>query len=206
MTHLPAVVPADPDGLARAAAVLAAGGVVAFPTDTVYGLAADPRQEAAVARIFELKGRREGVALPLVAGSAAQAQAAGRFDARALALAAAFWPGPLSIVVPAASVLARAVVAADGTVAVRVPAHEAARGLAAALGFAVTATSANRSGNPPAQTAAEAADGLPGVDLVLDGGPSPGGPPSTIVAPGDRGPVLIRAGAIPWERVLKSAG
>lgn len=206
MTLSVAVVQADAEGLARAAAVLASGGVVAFPTDTVYGLAADPRQEAAVARIFDVKGRREGIALPLVAGTVAQAQAAGRFDARALALADAFWPGPLSIVVPAAPALARAVVAVDGTVAVRVPAHDAARGLALALGFAVTATSANRSGAPPAQTAAEAAEGLPGIDLVLDGGPSPGGPPSTIVALGEEGLVLVRAGAVPWERVIKSAG
>lgn len=206
MTGKVPVVAADAHGLARAAAVLAAGGLVVFPTDTLYGLAADPRQEAAVLRIFEVKGRREGVALPLVAGTTAQAEEAGRFDARGRALAAAFWPGPLSIVVPAAPRLARAVVAADGTVAVRVPAHDAARGLAAALGFAVTATSANRSGAPPATTAAEAADGLPGIDLVLDGGPSPGGPPSTIVRLDAGGPVLLRAGAVPWERVVNFGG
>ncbi len=197
------IVPADAAGLVEAAARLREGGVIAFPTDTVYGLAADPRQAAAVARIFELKGRRDGVALPLIAADLAQAEAAGRFDDRGRRLAEAFWPGPLSIVVPAGSLLTPAVLAADLTVAVRVPADETARALAATLGFCVTATSANPAGHAPARSAAEALALLPKVDLVLDGGDAPGGPPSTIVALGADGPVLIRGGAVPWERVVQ---
>lgn len=197
------IVPADAAGLVEAAARLRAGGVIAFPTDTVYGLAADPRQASAVARIFELKGRRDGVALPLIAADLAQAEAAGRFDDRSRRLGEAFWPGPLSIVVPADALLTPAVLAADLTVAVRVPANEPARALAATLGFCVTATSANPSGHAPARTAAEALALLPRVDLVLDGGDAPGGPPSTIVALEEDGPVLIRAGAVAWERVVQ---
>ncbi len=194
---------ADAAGLARAAAILRAGGVVAFPTDTVYGLAADPREDAAVERIFVLKGRRQGIAVPLVAADMSQAQAAGVFHAQAARLAAAFWPGPLSIVVPASGLLTAAGLGADGTIAIRVPAHDVACALASAFGFCVTATSANRSGTPPAQSAAEAAAELPDVDLVLDGGPSPGGAPSTIVGFDASGPVLVRAGAVPWDRVIK---
>ena len=193
----------DAAGLAHASAVLLAGGVVAFPTDTVYGLAADPRQPAAIALIFTLKGRRDGVALPLVAADMSQAEAAGIFSTDAARLAGGFWPGPLSIVVPGGSFLAPAGLAVDGTVAIRVPAHPVARGLAAAFGFCVTATSANPSGERPAQSADEAAEALPGLDLILDGGPSPGGEPSTIVAFDARGPVLLRAGAVPWSRVIK---
>lgn len=193
----------DAGGLARAAACLRAGGVVAFPTDTVYGLAADPRQPAAVARVFALKERPEGVPLPLVAADVAQADAAGELDADARRLAGGFWPGPLSIVVPGRSLLAPGVRAADGTVAIRVPAHDAARALASAFGFAVTATSANPSGRPPAQSAVEAVTLLPAVDLVLDGGASTDGPPSTIVALRGGTLVLVRAGAVPWDRVVQ---
>ncbi|MEO8520226.1 MAG: L-threonylcarbamoyladenylate synthase [Acidobacteriota bacterium] len=193
----------DADGLARAAACLRAGGVVAFATDTVYGLAADPRQAAAVTRVFALKGRPEGVPLPLVAADVAQADAAAELDADARRLAGRFWPGPLSIVVPGRSLLAPGVRAADGTVAIRVPAQEGARALASALGFAITATSANPSGRPPARSAVEALTLLPAVDLVLDGGASVDGPPSTIVALRDGTPVLVRAGAVPWDRVVQ---
>ena len=97
------VVSADaPDAsvLAEAAAVIRAGGLVAFPTDTVYGIAADPRSDEAVARLFELKGRDRGTAVPLIAADIEQARAAGDFGPREMRLAEAFWPGPLSIVVP----------------------------------------------------------------------------------------------------------
>ncbi|MEO8078242.1 MAG: L-threonylcarbamoyladenylate synthase, partial [Acidobacteriota bacterium] len=151
-----------------------------------------------------LKGRRADAALPLVAASTAAARAAGQFGSSEMRLAAAFWPGPLSIVVPALAIVSRAARAADGSVAIRVPAHAVARALASALGFAITATSANASGSAPAESADDVAQHLGGVDLLLDAGPAPGGLPSTMVSLAGGAPVLVRAGAIAWERVLKS--
>ncbi|CAN5663876.1 hypothetical protein BH23ACI1_BH23ACI1_14800 [soil metagenome] len=191
--------------LERAVAVLRRGGVVAYPTDTLYGLAVDPRRDDAVARLFAVKGRPAAMAVPLIAADLGQAQAAGQFGGLELRLAHAFWPGPLSIVVPAAPVLATAVLGAGGTVAIRVPAHAVGRALAAGLEFCVTATSANLSGQPATASPVDVAAALGSrIDLLLDDGPAPGGPPSTIVACGPEGPMLVREGPIAWERVLKS--
>src|SRR5687767_4639420 len=117
----------DPSLIVRACVILRAGGVVAYPTDTFYGLAADPRNPHAVARLFAIKGREPGQAIPLIAADAAQAEQAAHLDDRALRLARAFWPGPLSLIVPARTVVAREVRAEDGTVAVRVPASDIAQ-------------------------------------------------------------------------------
>jgi L-threonylcarbamoyladenylate synthase len=193
----------DPATLSQAADMLAAGGLIAFPTDTVYGLAADPRSEAAVARVYGAKGRDRGVAIPLIAGSLEQAFAAGRLGAREQRLAQAFWPGPLSLIVPATPAVVVSLRGAGDTIAVRVPDHAVARGLALALGFPITATSANLSGEPAAASPPEISAALAArLDAVIDAGPAPGGPPSTIVALPPEGPRLIRAGAIAWERVL----
>jgi L-threonylcarbamoyladenylate synthase len=193
----------DPDALARAAEVLRAGGLVAYPTDTVYGIAADPRSDLAVERVFALKRRDPGAAVPLIASNTEQAMAAGEFGPRELRLAEAFWPGPLSIVVPAKPMVSPAVLGERASIAVRVPAHAVARALAAAFEFCITATSANPSGTAPAETGDRVIEILAGVDLVLDAGRAPGGLPSTIVALDDDGPVLVRAGAIAWDRVIK---
>ena len=139
-----------------------------------------------------------------MAADVSQARTAGQFGPLALRLAAAFWPGPLSVVVPARPVVSRAALGGGKTVAIRVPAHAIARALAAAFGFCVTATSANPSHLPPAESADQVAHTLGEVDLLIDGGSTPGGAPSTIVSAGDEGPVLVRAGAIAWDRVLKS--
>lgn len=180
------------------------GLVVAYPTDTLYGLAVDPRNGAAVRRLFELKGRPETSALTLIAADAAQARLAGDLTRSADRLAERWWPGPLTIVMRARGGLARETLAGGTTVGIRVPDQAVARALAAAVGFCITATSANRSGEVPASDARTVADALPGVDAILDGGPSRGGLPSTIVnAAGDE-VTLIRAGAVPWERVLRS--
>jgi len=194
----------DPRAIAQAVEVLTAGGVVAFPTDTLYGLAVDPRRADAVERLLALKGRDRGAALPLVAADTSQAGQAGRFGPQELRLADAFWPGPLSIVVPARRAVSAVALGGGNTVAVRVPAHAIARALAGAFGFCLTATSANPSHLPPAESADGVADILGEVDLLIDGGSTPGGAPSTIVSAGDEGPVLVRAGAIAWDRVLKS--
>ena len=191
-------------GIAAAVDVLRAGGIVAFPTDTLYGLAVDPRSEEAVARLFALKGRDVRAAVPLIAADLDQAKLAGEFGRRERRLAAAVWPGPVSIVIPPWPGVARGVFGEQKAIAIRVPAHAVARRLAAAFGFCVTATSANAAGQPPAVSAAAVGAALPDVDFLLDAGDAPGGPPSTIVAFDRDGPVLVRAGAIPWDRVLKS--
>jgi len=188
----------------RAVEVLRGGGVVAFPTDTLYGLAVDPRRPDAVGRLFELKGRDATVAVPLVAATLEQAMRAADFSERERRAAAAFWPGPLSIVALANSCITPEALGGRGTVAIRVPAHEIARELARAFEFPVTATSANCSGEPAADSADAVAAGLPGVDLLLDGGRAPGGPPSTIISFDETRPILLREGAVPWERVIKS--
>jgi L-threonylcarbamoyladenylate synthase len=191
--------------IAAALDVIRTGGVVAYPTDTLYGLAVDPRSEDAVKRVFDVKGRDSTQAIPLIASDMDQARLAGRFTLGEMRLARRFWPGPLSLVVEADRSVSRSVSSSDGTVAIRVPAHPVARALAAAFGFCITATSANLSGQPstasPDAVAASLGDR---VDLLIDGGDAPGGAASTIVAMGPKGPVLIRAGAIAWSRVLES--
>jgi len=198
--------PGDPDPavIREAAEMVREGLVVAYPTDTLYGLAVDPRNADAVRRLYELKGRSEGSALTLIAADVAHARAAGEMTPHAERLAARWWPGPLTIVLRASPILARETLAGGGTVGIRIPDHAVAVALARDAGFCVTATSANRSGATAASTAAAVAAALPDVDAILDAGPSPGGAPSTIVDGSARLVTLIRQGAVPWERVLKS--
>ena len=192
--------------VAAAVDVLRGGGIVAYPTDTLYGLAVDPRNDAAVSRLFDLKGRSAASAVPLIAGNADQASAAGQLGDVESRLVRAFWPGPLTIVVPARAGLSPQLLAGGTTVAIRVPAHDLARALADGLGFSVTSTSANRSGSPPVADPAALDNAiLGGVDLVLDDGVSPGGPPSTIVEVTKEGVRLVRAGAVAFDRVIKLA-
>jgi L-threonylcarbamoyladenylate synthase len=195
----------DAAALAHAVEVLKRGGVVAYPTDTFYGLAVDPRSEDAVGRLYAAKGRDASSAIPLIAASIEQAQEAGILGDRDLRLARTFWPGPLTIVVPPRHGIAATVLGGGTTIALRVPAHAVARALAAAFGFCVTATSANRSGHPPAVTGADVAGAHDeSIDLLLDAGAVTGGPPSTIVEMAPSGPRLVRAGAVAWNRVLES--
>jgi L-threonylcarbamoyladenylate synthase len=198
------IVRATAEGIAQASGVLRSGGVVAFPTDTLYGLAVDPRRDDAIQKLFALKGRRPDAAVPLIAADLDQAMLAGEFGPTELRLAKTFWPGPLSIVVPARRALSRAALGGGSAVAIRVPAHDVARQLAAAFAFAITATSANASGEQPAETADDVAKDVPAVDLVIDGGRVTGGPPSTIVRLDRNVPTLVRDGAIAWDRVLES--
>ena len=188
----------------EAARMIRDGLVIAYPTDTMYGLAVDPRNADAVQRLYALKGRPESSALTLIAADLGQAQAAGQMTASAARLASRWWPGPLTIVVPARATLAREILAGGATVGIRVPDHDVAIALARETGFCVTATSANRSGATAAATPAAVVAALPDVDAVLDAGPSRGGAPSTIVDASRREITLVRAGAVPWERVLRS--
>ena len=195
-----------PDDLAPAVVWLRQGGVVAFPTDTFYGLAVDPTSPAAVRHLFDLKGRSVRAALPLVAASAQQVEAfCGRLGSVAARLAARFWPGPLSLVLDAPASVAVEVHGGRRSVAIRVPDHPVARDLAAAWGAPLTATSANRSGDPAAISVA--ALGAWTADervFVIDGGATPGGAASTIVDARGPQPLLVRDGAIAWSRVLES--
>lgn len=191
---------ADPAAAREAARVLTAGGLVAFPTETVYGLGADAANPGAVAALYAAKGRPAFNPLIAHAADAAQAGRIGRFSAEARALADAFWPGPLTLVAPydggpAVCDLARAGL---DTVALRVPAHAAAHALIAALGGAVVAPSANRSGHVSPTEAAHVRADLDGlIDLIIDGGPTPVGVESTIVDCTCDAPCLLRPGGVP---------
>lgn len=197
--------PGAPDevALGEAAAVIRRGGVVVFPTDTLYGLAADPRDSRAVQRVFAIKRRETGEPLPLIAASLAAAAGVGRLTPLARRLAAAFWPGALTLVVEDAGVVVPAVHAGTCAVAVRVPASTVAAGLARMAGGVITSTSANRSGAPAPASALEAEKAL-GLepDGLVDGGPAPGGLPSTVVDARGTAPVLVRAGTVAYARIL----
>lgn len=192
--------------LAPAVRWLRSGGIVLFPTDTFYGLAADPTSVRAIDTLFDVKGRDPRMAVPLIAGSRDDVtRGLGPLAGLSARLADVFWPGPLSIVLDASSHVAPGVHGGRGTVAVRVPDDGVARQLAHAHGGLITATSANRSGAPPAARVADVDDvARDRRVLVIDAGPTPGGVPSTIVDARSGAPVLVRAGAIAWERVLES--
>lgn len=181
------------------------GGVVAFPTDTFYGLAVDPRSTSAVRHLFQVKQRPPDQAIPLIAASRRQViDHVGTLTPLGDRLASQCWPGPLTLIISASSLLCAQVHLGTGKVAVRVPDHDVARAFALAVGHAITSTSANCSGSPPASHA----DGVVAalgeyLDYLIDAGPAPGGPPSTIVDVTGADPILVRAGAVPWERVLK---
>jgi L-threonylcarbamoyladenylate synthase len=193
---------ADDQAIARAGAVLRAGGLVAMPTETVYGLAGDATSERAIAGIYAAKERP--VFNPLIAhvldGAAAIREAI--FNADARALAEAFWPGPLTLVAPVSPQCRVALLARAGldSVALRAPSHPVARALIAAAGVPLVAPSANRSGRVSPTRAAHVAADLDGrIDLILDAGPTSLGLESTIVACLGEAPRLLRHGAIPQE-------
>lgn len=189
---------------------LAAGGVVAIPTDTLYGLAADALNPAAVTRVYEVKGRPDAMPLPvLVSGWDQVAQVAAidaGIDAPARNLAAAYWPGALTLVLPAAPGLPERLTAGKDTIAVRMPDHPVPTALAAALGRPITGTSANPSGQPDITDAAELRRRLgPLVDGIIAAGPKPRGAASSIVAITPDGIALLREGALPYAEILRAA-
>ncbi len=198
----------DEDGVARAAAALAAGLLVAFPTETVYGLGADARNGRAVAALYAAKGRPSFNPLIVHVADLAQARALAEFDQDALRLAEAFWPGPLTLVLPLRpdAGLSDLVTAGLSGVGLRLPAHPLAVRLLAAAGVPVAAPSANPSGRISPTTADHVLDGLDGrIAAVLDGGACPVGVESTIVATG-AAPRLLRPGGLPVEAIEACLG
>jgi L-threonylcarbamoyladenylate synthase len=186
----------------EAAALLRAGGVVAYPTETFYGLGALARDAAAIERLARAKGRAEDKPLPLLAADLAAVEVVAELSPLARRLAARFWPGPLTLVLPARAGLPRPVTAGTGTVGIRIPGSEVARALAAGAGGALVSTSANPSGEPPPSRVEELSPALRArLDGVLDGGATPGGLPSTVVLVGATGVTLARAGAVPFAEV-----
>jgi L-threonylcarbamoyladenylate synthase len=191
------------DAIQEAAMWILEGGVVAIPTDTLYGLACDPFRSDAVARLFAVKGRAGDQALPLIAADAAQiSRHLCDLPPLGLRLAQRYWPGPLTLIVAAPPALVRDVTGGTGTVGVRVPADDVARAIAAAAGRPITATSANISGEPatPDPDAVERTLG-DRIDLLIDTGATPGGAASTIVDLTSAEPRLVRAGAISWDDI-----
>lgn len=200
---------ADAAAIVQAARVLAAGGLVAFPTETVYGLGACAGDPRAVAALYAAKGRPSFNPLIAHVRDIAAAEQVGVFSEKALALAEKFWPGPLTIVVKAkpADTISELARAGLDTIAIRVPAHPVARDLLAATCFPIVAPSANRSGHVSPTTAQHVADDLSGkVDLILDGGPSTGGIESTIVDFSGDAPRLLRSGGTPRKEIEEITG
>lgn len=194
--------------LERAVGVLKNGGVVAIPTDTLYGLAADVFNPAAVDRIFAIKGRPEGLALPVLMNGWEQVQrVAENLPSQAKDLADRFWPGALTLVVPKAPGLPDRLTAGGPTVAVRMPDHPAPIELIDGLGGPITGTSANISGSADRLNLAELTAELEGrVDYIVTEGPEPKGTASTVIDITSGQPKLLREGAIPFEQVLQTWG
>jgi len=202
------VLKADKDAIAAAATCLSHGGLVAFPTETVYGLGANARHGEAIARLYAAKGRP--AFNPLIAHVASRdaAHSLATFDAAGERLAAAFWPGPLTLVLPKRPdcTIADLALAGLDSVAVRVPAHPVARALLEALGGPVVAPSANRSGHISPTSAAHVLADLRGrIDMVIDGGSSAVGVESTIVACLGE-PTLLRPGGLAREDIERVLG
>ena len=195
-----------PRALETAIASVQHGGVIAFPTDTVYGIGASLAHEAALARIYDIKGRPADKPLPiLVAHPGEIARLAVDADAALLRLAEQFWPGPLTVVVKGRPDLPAEVKAPDGTIGVRVPDHSVALTIAQRCGGAIATTSANRSGQPPACTAEEIREQLgAAVDVILDGGIAPCGLPSTVIRREGDTIAILREGAIAPSRIQEA--
>jgi len=202
------ILPAGEAAVAEATRMLEAGGLVAFPTETVYGLGADATNPAAVARLYQAKGRPAFNPLISHVADLSAAEKIGRFGAEASALARAFWPGPLTLVLPKTRDCAVADLATAGldTTAIRVPSHPLARAILTAFGKPVVAPSANLSGHVSPTTAAHVQSDLDGrIDLIVDGGPVEVGVESTVVGCFDA-PMLLRPGGLPREAIERLLG
>src|ERR1700694_3023920 len=202
------MIAADAGGADIAARCLQAGGLVAFPTETVYGLGADAGNGEAIARLYAAKGRPAFNPLIAHVGDIATARKLAALDAVAERLALAFWPGPLTLVLPKSRECSVADLATAGldTIALRVPDHPVARDILKSFGGPIVAPSANRSGHVSPTTAAHVLADLRGrIDLIIDGGPAPLGLESTIIACLGA-PELLRPGGVPRAAIEKILG
>lgn len=195
--------PIDQDAITKAVSCLRAGGLVAMPTETVYGLGADATNDAAVAKIFDAKGRPAGHPLIVHIGAASQINDwTTSVDPRVALLAESFWPGPLTLVVPRNDLVSEVAVGGLDTVALRVPNHPVALALLASFGGGIAAPSANRFGRVSPTTAAHVEADLAGhVDVILEGGPSKVGVESTIVEVVGDTVILLRPGGISVDQL-----
>ncbi|MGH9903416.1 MAG: L-threonylcarbamoyladenylate synthase [Pyrinomonadaceae bacterium] len=200
------IIPYGEEALRAAAEVISAGGVIAFRTDTFYGLGADPFNRRAVSAVRTLKGRDDGKPILVVIGDESEAE---RFFASDSPLQRAIrqrhWPGPLTIVAPARDEVPEELTAGTGTIGVRLPEDEQLRSFIRACGGALTATSANLAGEPPARDAEAVARSFPvGLELIVDGGEARGDKPSTVLGVGRASATLIRDGAVTRRELLES--
>lgn len=197
--------PAHPEkAFFRCRDVISAGGVIVYPTDTFYGLGVDPRNPGAVGKLFSIKGRQADQPILLLIRDPSEATDwATEITPLAEGLMRKFWPGPLTLVFKAKPGVMPELTGGSGTIGLRVPEHALTRQLLAALGTALTGTSANISGGPNVRTAREAMESIGHyVDLVLDGGMTAGGKPSTVVDVSADEPKVVREGAIPSREIF----
>jgi L-threonylcarbamoyladenylate synthase len=205
-TFIVPILPDDNEPRLRAAEIISRGGVVAFRTDTFYGLGADPFKPDALRYIKRLKGRDEGKPILVVIGDATEAERfiasrSGLFDS----LAARHWPGPLTLVVNARAEVPSELTAGTGTIGLRLPDDEGVRAFVRICGGALTATSANLAGEPPARTAQEVARSFPnGLPLILDGGATHSPLPSTVLDVTGTRARLIREGVVTRDELRQT--
>jgi L-threonylcarbamoyladenylate synthase len=192
------ILKADAAGIQKAGQLIQQGGIAAFPTETFYGLGADARNEEALQKVFRLKGREENKPLLLLIGEREWlSELVRNIPPVAERLIEKFWPGPLTLVFAASPGLSNLLTAGTGTIGVRISPHPIARALVLTVGRAITATSANLSGQPSTSLAVDVSRFLGGkVDVILDGGQTPGGMGSTVLDVSGPDPKLIRPGAI----------
>lgn len=199
---------ADASGLRAVAGILASDGVMAYPTETFYGLGAVCFSEKAVGRVFRLKGRDAGKPLSLVVSGMDMIERVAEEAPPAFqVLAGQFWPGPLTLVLRARPSFPAERTGPGRSIALRIPPAAWLRGLIGELGWPITATSANLSGSPEVSEPSEVRRLFDGkVDVIIDGGPAPGGLPSTIVDLTGAEPRVLREGAVPVSAILASLG
>lgn len=205
MSHTGTPSPSLSNDIEEAVRVLRAGGIVAFPTETSYGLAVDPFNPLALAALFALKKRSPDKPVLTVISACSQLPLlASEVPNLCAPLIQAFWPGPLTLIMPARPELPPLLTGGTGTVGVRLSSHPLACRLAAAMGGPITATSANLAGAPPCVSATAVRDAFPRhLDVILDGGPTAGGLPSTVLVCGPDGVQLVREGAVPFVEVQR---
>jgi L-threonylcarbamoyladenylate synthase len=198
----------DPRLFQEAVRVIQAGGMVAFPTETFYGLGVDPFNATAVERLFEIKGREPDQPILLVVDDIKRMEGIVQtISEEAWSLIRKFWPGSLTLLFKSSPRVTAALTGGTGKIGIRLPPHPVALQLLRSAGRPLTATSANRSGQPGATTAQAVVESFgPQLDLILDGGRTPGGPGSTIVDATLHPPRLVREGNIPIRDVLNSLG